>query len=218
MTSRLASGNLIWEKFTTHGFPKECLEYIAFASHYQINELDHIPTNYTGVLQPFWRKADMVCACGIQMHLNVAIAPRSAFRVHVILFQMPFTWSQISSGPADGANRRFKPTDNCPQGEFHCNGGMLINIAVGANGVQVALQPTYEQLFEWQRKTYDHIKYQQMMDCMRITKPMVKVIFEKHLLFTNQKAKLIKRMVWNHMYSTRTTWKYQPTYHDGAVC
>src|SRR5258707_14172267 len=55
------------------------------------------------------------------------------------------------------------------------------------------------------------------MDRIRITKPMVKVIFEKHLLFMNRKAKLTKRSVWNHMYSTRTTWKYQPTYHDGAV-
>ncbi len=75
----------------THGFPKECLEFIAFASHYQINELDRIPTNNTGVLQPFWRKANMVRARGIRMHLNVAVAPRSAFRVHVILFQTPFS-------------------------------------------------------------------------------------------------------------------------------
>ncbi len=139
-TSNPGTGNLLWEKFTTHGFPKECLEFIAFASHYQINELDRIPTNNTGVLQPFWRKADMVCTCGIQMHLNVAVAPRSAFRVRVILFQTPFSWSQISLGDGDGGgNGRFRLTDNCPQGGFNCNGRMLTDIAVGANGVQVAL-------------------------------------------------------------------------------
>ncbi len=218
MTSNPASGNMIWEKFTTHGFPKECLEYVAFASHYQINELDCIPTNHTGILQLFWRKANIVCAHGIQMHLNVAIASRSAFRVRVILFQTPFSWSQISMGDGDGeGNGRFKPTNNCPQGGFNCNGGMLMDIAVGPNGVYVALQPTYDQLFQWQRKTYDHVEYQQIMDRMRITKPIVKVIFEKHLLFTNRKMKLTKRAVWNHMYSTRMTWKYQPMYYDGSV-
>ena len=82
----------------------------------------------------------MVCTCGIQMHLNVAVAPRSAFRVRVILFQTPFSWSQISLGDGDGGgNGRFRLTDNCPQGGFNCNGRMLTDIAVGANGVQVAL-------------------------------------------------------------------------------
>jgi hypothetical protein len=77
------------------------------------------------------------------------------------------------------------------------------------------LTNTYEQLFQWQRKTYDHMEFQQALKVIHITKYMTKVIYEKHLIFTNRKKKQWKRFNWNHMYGTKTTWKYPPAFHDG---
>jgi hypothetical protein len=61
------------------------------------------------------------------------------------------------------------------------------------------------------------MKFQQALKAIHITKYMTKVIYEKHLIFTNRKKKQWKRFNWNHMYRTKTMWKYPPAFHNGKV-
>ncbi len=165
----------LWERFTTHGVPCASLPFCSFATHYCINYVEHTnaPSNASHerrMLHQYWT-SNLIQATGIQYHLDMSIAPKSDFRLRIMLVQSHLGWNDINDdlykadgkggwnrifvGDGDGFNSR----GSSKQGEFNLEGSWFTKIHNTTNGAETAIHPAYSKLFEWQQKMFEHMKY-----------------------------------------------------------
>jgi hypothetical protein len=172
-----------------------------------------------------FRSADLVRATGIRYHLDISIQPKSGYKLRIIMFQSPKGWDDLNQGLKDNDGERiyvgdgegFSANGIDKQGGFHLEGGWFTKIQRKEDDeTETVIHPAFAELFEWQRKTYNHLEFGQTLDRMKISHPHVRVIHEQRLVITNR-TRLPKRKVVNKMYKTSTTWLYPPRVHDNSV-
>jgi hypothetical protein len=221
------NGRHLWERFTTAGMPRDTLPFASFASRYCLNYLEHnglsLKDSLTKRSLHQFRNSDLVRATGIRYHLDISIQPKSAYKLRILMFQSPKGWddlTQILDNDGErvlvGDGEGYGITKRNPQGGFNTEGVWFTKIRRTENGAETAIHPGFSDLFEWQRKTYDHLEYNQRMERLKISHPHVRVIYDQRLVVTNR-TKLPKRKVINKMYKTSTTWLYPPVLHDNKI-
>lgn len=80
----------------------------------------------------------------------------------------------------------------------------------------MVLSPEYADLYEWQKKTYEHLDHRQMLQKLKISAYNCKIVYQEQFVVTNR-TKLVKRKTVNRMYRTSTTWKYPPQISRNVV-
>ena len=92
------SNKPLYERFTTKGIPKDCLQAVSFASRYCLNYISNALTiqrsnrpnvsNDSDVRRSLhqFQRSDLIRATGIRYHLDMAVMPRSGYKVKVVMF------------------------------------------------------------------------------------------------------------------------------------
>jgi hypothetical protein len=228
-TCQPKDGMLKYERFTTQGVNRKALKVVSFAARYLLNVLEHhdIGTPVSVVKRELhqFRKSDLVRALGIRYNLDMNIGPKSGWKIRVFLIQTNRNWDGIVNRHRNAAGVRISAGDGAPwegnnkvkQGGFDLQGSWFTRLCETDDGeVGVQLHSRYDALFDYQKKTYEHLEYQNMIAKLRVTHPECHCIYQDRFTVVNKTKKPIRRMV-NKMIKTFTTWKYLPRLHDNAL-
>ena len=182
-----------------------------------LNQIDHLRHGSSDEPLEYFRRTDMVCGTGIHIKLEFTVQPKCGFKVWVLMFQSPFSMNQIQSATRNVEdNMSDDPTQKCKQGFFHPNRQLLTQLRETENSVEAAMGPWYQQMFQWQNKTYDHLELDQALQRMKITAPYVATIYNRKLVYVNKRC-LPRQFTFNCMIPLKTTWKYAPAVRGGIV-
>jgi len=158
----------------------------------------------------------------------MSIAPKSGFRLQIMLVQFPLGWDDINNelyepdkkegrnwifvGDGDG----FDSGGTSKQGGFNLEGSWFTKIHNTPNRAETTIHPAYSKMFEWQQKTFEHMKYLQKINKLKVSHHQCRVIYDKQTVVINR-TRTIKRKTLQHMYKMSTTWKYPPCVHDNET-
>jgi hypothetical protein len=222
------SHETLYERFTTKGIAKEALPFVSFASRYCLNYIEHTgygsSSAHAKVMLHNFRRSDLVRCTGIRYHLDVSIKPKSGFKLRVLMFQSVKGWDDINNELYNedsddvhvGDGEAYESQVGDKKGGFNLQGAWFTKIRNNQNGTEAVIHPAYAGLFPWQKKTYDHLDFNQTLHRLRITHPDVKMIYNKQYVVMNR-MKIMKRKNIQEFYCTSTTWRYRPLVHDGLV-
>lgn len=182
-----------------------------------LNRIDRQAFNDSRNLLHYHRRTDFVRGTGIHVNLKTTVMPKSAFRIRILVFQSPKTLSEIAENCPDTEDHIPEdPTQACRQGSYAPNGRLLTQVRETEEGVECAMDRYYEDLFLWQRKTFDHLELDQVIQKMTVTAPFVATLYNRRLVYVN-KGRTPKQFNFNRLIPLSTTWKYEPVVHSGKV-
>ena len=122
-------GQIVWERFTTKGIPEEVHKLTSFGCHYMLNMLPRGIPMTQDVLIMYKRMTDMVRVCGIAIHLDFILQPKSGYNLRLILFQSPYNMQQLSEDYTDDCelydNKPHIGNKFTKQGFYKPNGTLL---------------------------------------------------------------------------------------------
>ena len=195
-TREPVTGHFKWEMFTTRGIPRDFHKYVAYACHYMINRLERVEPFNTTSLLPHFRTSDWVRVKGISTKLDVVVQPKSGFRLRFLMWQGPDTIDTICANYIGDVpnNKSFDGTDECLQGGYHLNGRLLTqhrnvprDVATNERGgVETCLDSMYADLFNFQKKMYDHVDFDKHIHAMQLRAPWVSRLLDVRKVFVNR--------------------------------
>ena len=221
------TGGPKWELFTTRGIPVKAQEYVAFFSYYLLNQIHRsVPYAQTSVLSGA-RTSEMIRATRISINLDIAVQPKSGFRIQLFVVQSPHSLEQMMPEvPRDiPDNTAFPPNSALPHGCFMPNGQLFTDINQHLDGegkpvepesYAVAIKKYYEDIFGPQVNPMEHQTYHQFIHGLKIRAPMTTVLFNKHLTYVNRR-KTARSFRYNKLLPLSTTWKYPPISEQGRL-
>lgn len=217
-TCREQNGLQQYELFTTNGLPEAQKRACSFACHYAINQITRAKYGNMNSMLPYFRTSDWIRCTGIHIRLDMAIQPKSAFKLRVILFQSQFEFNDLAkTNKFFSSNWPFKPNEHVKHGGLKVNGGMFVAGQENEDGIfETAIHERYSNLFEYQRKSIDNLNFSDSVSRFKITNPHATPIFDRHLFYGN-KGKTPKKLKYKRLLPSRTTWVYPPTVHDDVV-
>jgi len=170
-------------------------------------------------LMPFVRTMDMVRVRGIGYSLNFVLRPKSGFRIHLIMFQMPYDMRQLSENAemTMGENKPYLTLKFSIQGGYVLNGKILSMFRHDESGAcQANIWDEFAHLFGVQKKIYDNQPNPAtIVQTMKLNHPNVTVLLDRHLTAINRRNKP-KMFGINRIVPSKMTWKYPTLVHSGG--
>jgi hypothetical protein len=102
----------------------------------------------------------------------------------MFVFQTPYNFKELTGYP-NGDNHRFLPNGGNYSGGYNLNGGWFTKLHNEEAGIEAALDDKYKKFFQFQRKVYNHVTFDQAFQKMVFNHESVKVIYQTHLTYIN---------------------------------
>lgn len=159
----------------------------------------------------------MVRLTGLQVSNKIIVAPKSGFRVRMLVFQTPHTMSELLGSDVDD-NHHMVATDKHIQGYFESNGQHLTTIVKDQNGIirQAFINDQFNSLFDNQIRLMDDKSFHDQLMTMRITRSNVHILSDRRRFFTN-KGKEARTYRWSVFRKLFTTVKFPPLLHGSHI-
>ena len=194
-------------------------DLLAFTSYYMTSYIERCSFDPQDRLRPWRRLNDMIRLTGIKVGVEFHIAPKSRFRVRMLIFQTPYHMKDILGKVDDKGEVDLGFDDNMacnctldkPQGAFLPNAQLLSACVKNAQGQldMAFVNHQFAPMFDKQIRETSHLGFHDEVMKMRVTHPNIHLVADRKTWIKNHKSHT-RRVTWNVFRKLDTTIKFPP--------